>query len=122
MSVLDCGLCCGFNILGGYLLNLCAMTDERKQAEDFIRAKYYLPKELPNELCFFHEKLFELMEEYASLKVAEATKEMYPEAYTRWLFWNEYYMTEEGLFSPVKKMPKGTLNELFEYWKQNIRK
>ena len=36
-----------------------------KTAEEFLKEKYNL-NPIPNELTFFHEKLFELMEEYAS--------------------------------------------------------
>jgi len=31
--VLACGLCCGFDILGGYLLNICEMTKTEQKAE-----------------------------------------------------------------------------------------
>lgn len=33
MCVLACGLCCGFDILGGYLLNICEMTKTEQKAE-----------------------------------------------------------------------------------------
>jgi hypothetical protein len=38
---------------------------EVKSAEEFVIKKYKIDI-MPNELTFFHEKLFELMEEYAN--------------------------------------------------------
>ena len=51
-------------------------SEPAEGAEEFIRAKYCMPKELPNELCFFHEKLFALMEAYAAQRVAERTNKI----------------------------------------------
>lgn len=57
-----------------------------------------------------------LLADYAAIKVAEATKEMYPLAYVEWL-------TEPRniAFLWSKSIPM-RIDELFEYWKQNIRK
>jgi len=51
------------------------------------------------------ELYLEAMESYAYLKVAEATKGMYPKEFVKWL------VTGEG----------SDIDKLFEHWKQNIR-
>ena len=63
----------------------------------------------------------EFAAEFTSL--AEATKEMYPKEFTHWItirairggtgFDGERFLFNQQLH---------TLNEIFEYWKQNIRK
>jgi hypothetical protein len=100
-------------------------ADERKQAEEYFLKKYPLYKDIkPNEVTFFREKFFEMLEEYASLKVAEATKEMYPSAFVEWkdnvvnvqyyAYGNTYYVREVNTHFVGLKL-------LFEYWKQNIQ-
>lgn len=95
-------------------------AEERKQAEEMLNGRYRDPKW---ELTFTN--IAEFATEFASLKVAEATKEMYPKEFVEWkdkvvtrntngrspyygkyLYWENYYTNET----------------LFEYWKQNIRK
>ena len=93
-------------------------------AEEFLNYEY--GRVLGNDKGLIHPAmLIKAMESYASLKVAEATKEMYPKEFVEWkdkvvtrntngrspyygkyLYWENYYTNET----------------LFEYWKQNIRK
>jgi len=66
-----------------------------------------------------------IMESYASIEVAEATKEMYPKEYITWLF-KEVVWTDCTGFEPITQIEIDdmiyTIEEAFEYWKQNIRK
>ena len=92
-------------------------AEERKQAEEIDLNKIieeYLPKRYYGHEARRNAK--RAAESYASLKVAEVTKEMYPKAYVEWL-------TEPRniAFLWSKSIPM-RIDELFEYWKQNIRK
>jgi hypothetical protein len=71
---------------------------------------------------FSHEDLFRFAEAYANLKIAEATKGMYPRSFVEWkdmyvqfyAYGNTYYVRS------IDKHFVG-LESLFEYWKQNIQ-
>ena len=74
------------------------------------------------------------MESYAALKVAEATKEMYPSDFVEWLILNEKFLPEihRDIDNNVLAWGFGdyesndiqtyTIEYVFEYWKQNISK
>ena len=56
--------------------------NENKQpgpAETFIRQKFDI-KVMPNELTFFHERLFQLMEEFAASQIEESLNRTAPPA------------------------------------------
>ena len=105
------------------------MTDERKQAEEILidhDLTYRAEKRL-----WIHDSVLEIggvgriiaaMEEFASLKVAEATKEMYPKEFCEWLMLNEWTKTSYGRYQRRATYEmRDTFDELFEYWKQNIQ-
>jgi hypothetical protein len=75
---------------------------------------------------FSHEDLFRFAEAYASLKVAEATKGMYPAAFLEWIGKNEFCKMNgkngKWLFQSELYLIWKSTDELFEYWKQNINK
>ena len=50
------------------------------KAEEFVIKKFNI-KRMPNELTFFHEKLFEIMEEYASIKQDELIEKICEESH-----------------------------------------
>jgi hypothetical protein len=109
------------------------MTDERKQAEDKERALRVLLDRLNapefidarDEFSESYLCIATIMESYAALKVAEAIKEMYPKAFLNW-FTSEHspvailYGEQAERFASNER--DYTIDELFEYWKQNIRK
>jgi len=110
------------------------MTDERKQAEDAMAENgfNFALFELENEHSA--KNLLNAFKSYASLKVAEVTKEMYPAAFIEWIGTNAnmlYFPNFNGRWllsrvimseNPSIEYDEYTTNELFEYWKQNIRK
>jgi len=71
-----------------------------------------------------------IMESYASIEVAEATKETYPAVFLDWVLFNQNVYK----FKTAKKfivyddddakegIEMSGFDELFEWWKQNIRK
>jgi hypothetical protein len=85
------------------------MTDERKQAEAILN------KTLEDNCFWLSETegnaIVKAMESYASLKVAEATKEMYPKAELKVPtkdeiinhFTKEHYHYQEGRYTRVDK-------------------
>jgi hypothetical protein len=106
--------------------NKSVMTAERKQAE--ITARQYLRYEgyFPG-FNFTIEQVAKLMDSYASLRVAEATKEMYPKEFILWKDANADYDEEDELYFTTTDEMMGigtwlTFEAVFEYWKQNIRK
>ena len=97
------------------------MTDERKQAEEILY-KYYMDRSIST-----YEACLKSMHEYAALKVAEATKEMYPKEFILWKDENADYDEEDELYFTTTDEMMGigtwlTFEIVFEYWKQNIRK
>ena len=103
------------------------MTDERKQAEEILQ-RYKIMSQI---ICPLHlvsiGVALEAMESYASLKVAEATKEMYPKEFILWKDENADYDEEDELYFTTTDEMMGigtwlTFEIVFEYWKQNIRK
>jgi len=113
------------------------MTDEsRKQAEE-IGEKF--EKEFSTRSDYFNHRIGLFMEmkewivreaeSYVSLKVAEATKEMYPKEFVEWYCVKPHgfavvQFSNPPLFTKFEEGSKRkyTLDELSEYWKQNIRK
>ena len=110
------------------------MTDEeRKQAEDVMADNgfNFALFELENEHSA--KNLLNAFEAYA-LKVAEATKEMYPKEFLMWIgfysttlyyrdideMWLMTVFDIEGI--PTDEYVEYSTDELFEYWKQNISK
>jgi len=102
------------------------MTAERKQAEEILDMYWDDPINVK------YECALRAMESYAPLRVAEATKEMYqfvewigananmlyyPNSRDKWLL-SRIVMSE----NPSVEYDEYTTAELFEYWKQNIRK
>ena len=110
------------------------MTDEeRKQAEDKERALRVLLDRLNapefidarDEFSESYLCIATIMESYAALKVAEATKEMYPLDFVIWKDRKELtYSSMSGRYYSETEtgVKEFTLYELFEYWKQNISK
>ena len=102
------------------------MTDERKQAttimlrrilSDYRRLNSYTIDDAVSDI-------YGIMEPDPALKVAETTKEMYPKEFLRWCIYDEelfYGELNEELITDNYGGFK-SLDELFEYWKQNIRK
>jgi len=103
------------------------MTDEsKKQAEDAIKEAYREYQWGTQGIDIWEEGAFRAGWT-ASLKVAEATKEMYPKAFVEWIGSEspyEYHTKDKiwtyGIVSLADS--RMTTDELFEYWKQNIRK
>ena len=117
------------------------MTDERKQAEEdrlLIEAKQRVAGEMyrlwngmmiefeeGNGGISVEELVNRVAKAYASLKVAEATKEMYPLDFVIWKDRKELtYSSMSGRYYSETEtgVKEFTLYELFEYWKQNISK
>ena len=106
------------------------MTDERKQAEEYPETIFATEKIGSNGIdCLDYRNYDEDVEyiraDIMSLKVAEATKEMYPKEYITWLF-KEVVWTDCTGFEPITQIEIDdmiyTIEEAFEYWKQNISK
>jgi len=93
------------------------MTTERKQAEEI------LDKHIPDWEMWSTEKVLDAMIELASLKLAEATKNMYPKAFIIWKDMNTEYLPYGNTYY-VKDLDKHFvgIELVFEYWKQNINK
>jgi len=93
------------------------MTAERKQAEEI------LDKHIPDWEMWSTEKVLDAMIELASLKLAEATKNMYPKAFIIWKDMNTEYLPYGNTYY-VKDLDKHFvgIELVFEYWKQNINK
>ena len=111
----------------GFNYNRIEMTDERKQAKEILSKYYGNVYEEPEEFT----EIIAAMESHASLKVAEATKEMYPIKFIVWLVNidnNPFGKVITGMHDALYvnfyegSERKYTLDELFEYWKQNIGK
>ena len=99
------------------------MTDERKQAGKILADELSLDRLTPLQW----EGIMRAMESYASLKVSEATKEMYPKEFILWKDENADYDEEDELYFTTTDEMMGigtwlTFEAVFEYWKQNIRK
>ena len=95
-------------------------AEERKQAEEIYGnlCQSYIMELDRSEIVYM------AMESYAALKVAEATKEMYPKEFVEW---NDNLKDTGTIFHNLDGLYSLgdcdlTLDELFEYWKQNIRK
>lgn len=83
---------------------------------------------------FEKKHIIEAMEAYASHKVAKATKEMYPKDFIMWIGFHSailYYRDIDEKWiktrfemseNPSEEYDEYTLDELFEYWKQDIGK
>jgi len=114
---------------------------ERKQAEEITAEEHWQDKEkdliksiglemMTKDKVYFPYEMWEFMESYVSLKVAEAT-EMYPKEFIVWLvniqdnpfgkvITGEHDALYVNFYEGSER--KYTLDELSEYWKQNIRK
>jgi len=96
------------------------MTAERKQAEEILDMYWDDPINVK------YECALRAMESYAPLRVAEATKYMYPKEYVRWIGENEMFRNKgnngKWLFQTEPYIIWKSDDELFEYWKQNISK
>ena len=93
------------------------MTDnERTQAEEILQNNFDNPK------YSIWEASLAAMQDYAAIKVAEATKEMYPRSFIEWKdMYVQFYAY--GNTYDVRSIDKHFvgLELLFEYWKQNIQ-
>jgi len=93
----------------GYMLNL----KDDFWMEDWISS------------CTKVRDIAEMLHDYASLKVAEATKEMYPKEFVEWKDNNLIRKLGGWVFNYdnvlMQEARWKTLDELFDYWKQNIR-
>ena len=77
--------------------------------------------------------VIDALQQFASLKVSEATKEMYPAAFLEWAGKNAnilIYPNSRGNWlltrvvtgiNPSVEYDEYTTDELFDYWKQNIQ-
>ena len=98
----------------------------------FIKARKELCSQSPTETYSLEEAIRKAFD--ASLKAAEATREMYPLAFIMWIGFsavNLYYRDVDEKWiktrfemseNPSEEYDEYTTDELFEYWKQNIRK
>ena len=93
------------------------MTAERKQAEEILDMYWDDPINVK------YECALRAMESYAPLRVAEATKYMYPKAFIIWKDMNTEYLPYGNTYY-VKDLDKHFvgIELVFEYWKQNISK
>jgi len=109
------------------------MTDERKQAEEILLDVFEMGMAaqeigMPSfDMIKQTGSIDKMIDNLFSLKVAEATKEMYPKAFIDWATKNCYCEEKDlWLYDWSKEqeqfMQSFTTDELFEYWKQNIRK
>jgi hypothetical protein len=126
------------------------MIPERKQAEKIIAYEWhntdtghcyvdYVPRNLMDENngytktpLFKREEILhiigndfcKIIDKEIALRVAEATKGMYPKEFVKWCIYDEelFYgnLSEELITNNYGGFK--SLDELFEYWKQNIRK
>jgi len=102
--------------------------EERKQAEEILRKEWSKVSIADYDergfKMLWEDMVIKAMESYASLKLAEATKDMYPKEFLRWVVYEQE--TFEGeLCEQLITNHHGrfkSLDELFEYWKQNISK
>jgi len=83
---------------------------EIKQAEKILD-KYYMDGSIST-----YKACIKSMIEFASIKVAEATKELYPKEFVWW------YVTKAQFEHSFRSDNMSPLDGAFEYWKQNIGK
>lgn len=92
-------------------MKVCRILSDYHRREDYLLEKAY-------------GDMQQVMESYASIKLAEATKGMYPKEFVKWCIYDEelFYgnLSEELITNNYGGFK--SLDELFEYWKQNIRK
>ena len=82
-----------------------------------------------------HQKdMYDLQREYVLVcreleQLRERTKDYYPKEFVEWLSWDEEGMFEKGIIKDEKGMRwvdlqggANTLDELFTYWKTEIKK
>lgn len=107
------------------------MTPERKQAEEILLEVFEMGMDAQEigmtsfDMIKQTGRIDKMINKLASLKLAEATKEMYPLDFVVWKDRKELrYSSMSGRYYSDTDMGvrEFTLNELFEYWKQNIRK
>jgi hypothetical protein len=69
------------------------------------------------------DRTVRMMQEFAALAVAEATKDCYPKEFVEWAMTDDLVRTEDGLyyFGPTAAMADMSLDELFDYWLKNIK-
>jgi len=87
-------------------------------AEEYLKSKHHMD-DIHSPTAY----IARMMEEYASIKVAEGTKDMYPKAFVEWRdVWTDY--NPYGNTYYVRSIDRHFvgLKLLFEYWEQNIRK
>jgi len=103
------------------------MTDERKQAEEILEKKGF------NIIChkeetdtikqMLFEPMIDAMIDFASLKVADATKEMYPKEFVEWLKENcdtiniGESIDPQWLWEVRDRLITADTKKVFEYWK-----
>ncbi|OQC65420.1 MAG: hypothetical protein BWX49_00006 [Bacteroidetes bacterium ADurb.Bin008] len=90
------------------------MTAERKQAEEILDMYWDDPINVK------YECALRAMESYAPLRVAEATKGMYPRSFVEWKdMYVQFYAY--GNIYEVRSTDKHFvgLESLFEYWKKH---
>jgi hypothetical protein len=68
------------------------------------------------------------MQEFAAQQVAEATKDCYPKEFMEWLAYDEDELFCNGIIKDEKGMRwvdemdrENNLEEIFEYWKENVK-
>ncbi len=84
--------------------------------EKWIGKTAYVMDKKYRQLFGEKEKLIKAMEEYAQ----ERTKDMYPKEFVEWIAYNYIIEDFNTLNDPFE--PNGTLDELFTYWKEQIKK
>lgn len=73
--------------------------------------------------------VIDALQQFAALKIAEATKEMYPKEFVVWMaiaaqeqdLWEGTGTVKWIYFTGTINMKFNSTDELFEYWKQNIQ-
>ena len=70
--------------------------------------------------------VIDALQQFASLKVAEVTKGMYPRSFVEWIGENEFYKVKgkrgKWIFQTEPYVIWKSTDELFEYWKENVNK
>jgi len=91
-------------------MNVCRILSDYHRREDYLLEKAY-------------GDMQQVMEAYATLRVSEETKGMYPKEFVEWMSLNtEYYPYGNTYFRTDLNIHFVGLDLLFEYWKQNISK
>jgi len=105
-------------------------NEESKQAEEILckHTGWTYSRSGEYNISDVVDAMGEFAESYASLRVAEATKEMYPKEFVEWLKENcdtiniGETIDPQWLWEVRDRLITADTKKVFEYWKQNIRK